>query len=50
MDEMQIEIYNALCRLSGEEVTDLFLNWLGNQVIDEDFAEFFQNEGYSISY
>jgi len=46
MNEMQEEMYHELCKLSGEQVTDLFLNWLGLQVLDRDFREFLGKEGY----
>lgn len=46
MNEMQEEMYHELCKLSGEKVTDLFLDWLGLQVLDKDFREFLGKEGY----
>ena len=46
MNEMQEEMYHELCKLSGEQVTDLFLDWLGLQVLDKDFREFLGKEGY----
>lgn len=45
MSELQKEIWNALCELSGEDVARLFTDYLGNQVLDEDFKEYLQDEG-----
>ena len=45
MNDMQQEMFNALCKLSGEKVAQLFLDWLGLQVMDRDFREFLGNEG-----
>ena len=45
MDELQLKIYTALCKLDGEEVADLFTNYLGNQVLDEGFKDFLVDEG-----
>ena len=50
MNDMQQEMYNALCKLSGEEVARLFLDWLGLQVMDADFREFLGNEGVMDEY
>lgn len=46
MDKYQIEIWDALCELSGEEVARLFTNYYGNQLLSEDFKEFLEEEGY----
>lgn len=50
MNEMQQEMYNSLCKLSGEEVARLFLDWLGLQVMDAGFREFLGNEGVMDEY
>ena len=46
MDEHQIEIWEALCGLSGEEVARLFTNYHGNQLLSKDFKEYLQDEGW----
>jgi len=45
MNYTQKRIWEALCELDGETVARLFTDWLGNQVMDEDFYEFLENEG-----
>lgn len=45
MDDIQKEIYEALCQLSGEEVANLFTDWHGLQLLDEEFKEFLEDEG-----
>lgn len=45
MDKIQKEIWNALCELTGEEVARLFTDYHGNQILDEDFKEFLEDEG-----
>ena len=45
MDETQMEIWNKLCELDGEEVARLFTNYYGNQLLDEGFKEFLEDEG-----
>ena len=50
MNDMQQKMYNALCKLSGEEVARLFLDWLGLQVMDADFRMFLGNEGVMDEY
>lgn len=45
MNDMQQEMFNALCKLSGEKVAQLFLDWLGLQVMDRGFREFLGDEG-----
>lgn len=47
MNELQQRIYSILCNLTGEEVTNLFTNYYGNQLLDdEDFMKFLDDEGY----
>lgn len=47
MNELQQKIYSILCNLTGEEVTNLFTNYYGNQLLDdEDFMKFLDDEGY----
>lgn len=45
MSETQTEIWNALCKLSGEEVANLFTDWHGLQLLDEEFKGFLEEEG-----
>ena len=45
LDDIQKEIYEALCKLSGEEVANLFIDWHGLQLLDEEFKEFLEDEG-----
>ena len=46
MSDLQLEIWNELCKLSGEEVARLFTDWLGDQILDKDFRAYLVNEGY----
>ena len=50
MNDMQQEMYNAFCKLPGDEVARLFLDWLGLQVMDIGFREFLGNEGVMDEY
>ena len=50
MSDLQLEIWNELCKLSGEEVARLFTDWLGDQVLDKDFRIFLGTEGYMPEY
>ena len=43
MTELQKQIWNALCELSGEEVAGLFTDYYGNQLLDKDFKEFLED-------
>jgi hypothetical protein len=45
MSELQKQIWNALCKLNGEEVARLFADYYGLQLLDEDFKEFIEEEG-----
>jgi hypothetical protein len=45
LDKTQLEIWNALCELSGEEVLNLLTDWHGTQLLDEKFKEFLEDEG-----
>lgn len=45
MDEIQVEIWDALCNLDGETVAELFTNYYGNQLLTDDFCEFMEEEG-----
>ena len=49
MDELQGRIWDFLCDMSGEEVARAFTNWYGNQLLDEEFAEFLSDE-YRFEY
>ncbi len=48
MTEIQEAILNLLCELSGEEVAQLFTDYYGTQLLSDDFAEFIEDEGYTI--
>ena len=41
----QMEVYNALAELDGKTVIALVTDYLGMQIIDEDFKQFLVNEG-----
>ena len=45
LDKVQREIWNALCKLSGEQVANLFTDYYGCQLLTEDFKEFLEDEG-----
>ena len=45
MNDMQMEMWNALCELSGEEVARLFTDYYGNQLLDDGFRAFLGEEG-----
>lgn len=44
LDEIQEMIWNALIKENGETVARLFTNFYGNQLLDEEFFEFLQQE------
>lgn len=46
MTEVQNEIWDLLCELSGEEVANLFTNFYGNCLLDDRFREYLADEGY----
>ena len=46
MTERQIEMWDALCWVSDEDVARLFTNFYGNQLLDEELYEFMQDEGF----
>ena len=45
LDKIQREIWNALCKLSGEEVLNLITDYYGCRLLNEDFKEFLEDEG-----
>ena len=45
MTKTQREIWDKLCELDGEEVARLLTNYYGNQLLDEGFMEFLEDEG-----
>lgn len=45
MDKYQKEIWEALCKLSGEQVLNLITDWHGLQLLDDDFKGFLEDEG-----
>ncbi|MEF9983731.1 MAG: hypothetical protein RR710_04230 [Oscillospiraceae bacterium] len=44
MDKLQLKIWDALCELSGEEVARVFTDFYGNQLLDDEFLEYLQEE------
>lgn len=44
LDEIKEMIWNALIKENGETVARLFTNFYGNQLLDEEFFEFLQQE------
>lgn len=44
-DNTQQEIYNILCKLSGEEVTNTITDFLGMQILTDDFAKHLIDDG-----
>ncbi len=46
MDELQEKIYDCLCSISGEQVTNAFINYYGTQLLDSDFAKYLVEEGF----
>ena len=45
MNDMQMEMWDALCELPGEEVARLFTDYHGNQLLDDGFRAFLGEEG-----
>ena len=45
LDRHQKEVWDALCKLSGEEVLNLMTDWHGLQLLDKGFKEFLEDEG-----
>lgn len=46
MNEKQEQMWDMLCELDGETVARLFTDYHGNQLLDDGFREFLQDEGY----
>lgn len=46
MTRQQIQIWDILCEMSGEEVARAMTNYHGNRLLSSDFAEFLVDEGY----
>jgi hypothetical protein len=46
MSEKQEQMWDILCELDGETVARLFTDYHGNQLLDDGFREFLQDEGY----
>lgn len=46
MTDMQENMWDALCEMSGENVARVFANYYGNQLLSEDFYQFLVDEGY----
>ena len=45
MNDMQMEMWDALCELSGEEVARLFTDYHGTCLLSEEFRTFLGEEG-----
>lgn len=45
MNDMQMEMWDALCELSGEEVARMFTDYHGNQLLDDGFRTYLGEEG-----
>lgn len=45
MNDMQMEMWDALCELSGEEVARLFTDYHGTCLLSEEFRIFLGEEG-----
>lgn len=43
--DIQTEIYECLCKLSGEEVVNLMTDYHGLQLLNKEFKEFLEDEG-----
>ena len=45
MNDMQMEMWDALCKLSGEEVARLFTDYHGTCLLSEEFRTFLGEDG-----
>lgn len=45
MNDMQMEMWDALCKLSGEEAARMFTDYHGDQLLDDGFRAFLGEEG-----
>nr|DAE88670.1 MAG TPA: hypothetical protein [Caudoviricetes sp.] len=45
MTDIQKKMWDALCKMSGEDVARLFVNWCGEQILDNDFYKNMVDEG-----
>lgn len=45
LDKIQLEIWNTLSELSGEEVLNLITDWHGCSLLNQNFKEFLEDEG-----
>lgn len=45
MNDMQMEMWDALCELSGEEVARLFIDYHGTCLLSDGFRAFLGDEG-----
>lgn len=45
MNDMQMEMWDALCELTGEEVARLFTDYHGTCLLSEEFRTFLGEEG-----
>lgn len=45
ISQTQMEIFNLLCNLSGEQVTNTITDFLGMQILTKDFAQHLIDEG-----
>lgn len=46
MDSIQRKIWETLVDMSGETVARAFTDYYGNQLLNDDFLQFLQDEGY----
>ncbi len=46
MNDKQLEMWNALCNLDGEQVARLFTDYHGLQLLDDGFYEHMVEEGH----
>ncbi len=45
MTDTQKKMWDALVKMSGEDVARLFVNWCGEQILDDDFYKNMIDEG-----
>lgn len=45
MTDVQKKMWDALVKMSGEDVARLFVNWYGEQILDDDFFKNMIDEG-----
>lgn len=45
MTDVQKKMWNTLVKMSGEDVARLFVNWCGEQILDDDLYKNMIDEG-----